>query len=655
MNRTNENVTAFLAGATELLNTSRQFSDIYRYIVNNNKKNVYAEYFGPKNKIKHYKYQKMYQNVKRFASYLKTKIKADENSRVILKVSNSPSWGEVFWAILMSGYVPLLIDAKLPRENAENLAKQSKAVAIISDDNHEYSIKKVRVDNILQCDNDGVVDAKWANEVIFSSSGTTGDAKLMVFNGENFVHQICCALDMGKETTDIIYSKKCGKVKILAMIPFHHIFGFVAVFLWYTFYGKILVFPKSNTPTDLLSICQKVGITHVYSVPLFWDSLALSASRKFAMQSEDKQALLNKMIKFNLKEIDNKEAGFAASPLVNNKVKANILGKHVRYCISGGGYLSNETLRTINGLGYPLYNGYGMTEIGVTSVELSNDVKVRLCSRIGHPLHGVEYKINDNNELLVKSPTIHIREIIAGEEKTTKLDNGYFHTGDIVSKEEDGYLIKGRMKDVIINANGENIFPDELEIYFKGLPFVNNLSVLGVVSKDKALHEDIVLVLEVDDKATEEALKDLEKQVKDIKLPHDTKIDQIYLAKNRLPMANNMKVKRFVIKKEIENGSSKFVLINAKKTSTKTRKFSEETLKTILPEVRQLFSKVLVLPTFKIDDEDHWINDLGGDSMNYVELVQELDRTFNIEIAEEKYGKLTCVNDFVEEIARLKK
>ena len=655
MNRTNENVTAFLAGATELLNTSRQFSDIYRYIVNNNKKNVYAEYYGANNKLKHYKYQKMDQNVKRFASYLKNKIKADENSRVILKVSNSPSWGEVFWAILMSGFVPLLIDAKLPRENAENLARQSKAVAIISDDNHEYSIKKVRVDNILQCDNDGVVNAKWANEVIFSSSGTTGDAKLMVFNGENFVHQICCALDMGKETTDIIYSKKCGKVKILAMIPFHHIFGFVAVFLWYTFYGKILVFPKSNTPSDLLSICQKVGITHVYSVPLFWDSLALSASRKFAMQSEDKQALLNKMIKFNLKEIDNKEAGFAASPLVNNKVKANILGKHVRYCISGGGYLSNETLRTINGLGYPLYNGYGMTEIGVTSVELSNDVKVRLCSRIGHPLHGVEYKINDNNELLVKSPTIHIREIIAGEEKATQLDNGYFHTGDIVNKEEDGYLIKGRMKDVIINANGENIFPDELEIYFKDLPFVTNLSVLGVVSKDKAWHEDIVLVLEVDDKATEEALKDIEKQVKEIKLPHDTKIDQIYLAKNRLPMANNMKVKRFVIKKEIENGSNKFVLINAKKTSTKTRKFSEETLKTILPQVRQLFSKVLVLPTFKIDDEDHWINDLGGDSMNYVELVQELDRTFGIEIAEEKYGKLTCVNDFVEEIARLKK
>ena len=655
MIRTNENVTSFLAGATELLNTSRQFSDIYRYIVTNNRKNVYAEYFNLNNKIKHYKYQKFDQNVKHYASYLKNKIKAKENSRVILKMANSPSWGEVFWAILMSGFVPILIDAKLPRENAENLAKQGKAVAIISDDNHEYSVEKIRTDNILQSSNNGEVNTKWANEVIFSSSGTTGDAKLMVFNGENLVHQICAALDMGKETTDIIYSNKCGKIKILAMIPFHHIFGFVAVFLWYTFYGKILVFPKSNTPTDLLSICQKVGITHVYSVPLFWDSISLSATRKFALQSAEKQALLDKMIKYNLKEIDAKEAGFAANPLVNDKVKANILGKKVRYCISGGGYLSNETLRTINGLGYPLYNGYGMTEIGVTSVELSKDVKVRLCGRIGHPLHNVEYKINEDNELLVKSPTIHIREIIAGVEKETQLDNGYFHTGDIVAQEENEYLIKGRMKDVIINANGENIFPDELEIYFKGLPFVNQLSVLGVVSKDKALHEDVVLVLEVDDKASEEALKDLEKQVKEIKLPHDTKIDQIYLAKNRLPLANNMKVKRFQIKKEIENGSSKFVLINAKKTSTKTRKFSEETLKTILPEVRQLFSKVLVLPTFKIDDEDHWINDLGGDSMNYVELVQEVDRYFDIEVPEEQYGKLTCVNDFVEEIARLLK
>ena len=647
-------VTQYVLSAADLLKTSRHFVNIYQQLMHQNKKNVYAEFTGVNNRIKKYKYSKMDENVKKYALYLSNKIKKEGTNRVVLKVANCPSWGEIFWALLMAGFVPVLVDAKLPRENVINLSNQAKAIAIISDDNHEYTLNKVRLDNILQNAKEEMSNPSWADEVIFSSSGTTGDAKLMIFNGENFVNQICCSLKMTEESLDIMYPKKVGQIKILAMIPFHHIFGFVAVFLWYTFYGTTLVFPKSNTPSDLLSICQKTGITHVYSVPLFWDSLALSIKRKFAMQSEDKQKLLEKMMAYNLGEMSAEEAGFASKKIVADKIKGMILGKHVRYCISGGGYLSNETLRAINGLGYPLYNGYGMTEVGVTSVELSPDVKQRLNGYIGKPLNGVEYKVNEaDNELLIKSPTIHIREIIAGVEKETILDNGYFHTGDIVNKFETGYIMKGRMKDVIINANGENIFPDELEIYFKDLPNVTNLSVLGVVNKDKALHEDIVLVLELDDKTSEDALKELETTIKGIKLPHDTKIDAIYLAKNRLPMANNMKVKRFAIKKEIENGSNKYVLINSKKVSSKTRKLSQEAITKILPPVRELFSKILVLPTFKIDDEDHWINDLGGDSMNYVELVQEVDRYFDIEVPEEQYGKLTCVNDFVEEIARL--
>ncbi len=649
-------ITQYVLSAADLLKTSRHFVNIYQQLMHQNKKNVYAEFTGVNNRIKKYKYSKMDENVKKYALYLSNKIKKEGTNRVVLKVANCPSWGELFWALLMAGFVPVLVDAKLPRENVINLANQAKAIAIISDDNHEYTLNKIRLDNILQNAKEEMSNPSWADEVIFSSSGTTGDAKLMIFNGENFVNQICCSLKMTEESLTIMYPKKLGQIKILAMIPFHHIFGFVAVFLWYTFYGTTLVFPKSNTPSDLLSICQKVGITHVYSVPLFWDSLALSIKRKFAMQNEDKQKLLEKMMAYNLGEMSAQEAGFASKKIVADKIKGMILGKHVKYCISGGGYLSNETLRAINGLGYPLYNGYGMTEVGVTSVELSPDVKQRLNGYIGRPLNGVEYKVNEaDNELLIKSPTIHIREIIAGVEKETTLDNGYFHTGDIVNKFETGYIMKGRMKDVIINANGENIFPDELEIYFKDLPNVTNLSVLGVVNKEKALQEDIVLVLELDDKTSEDALKELEKTIKDIKLPHDTKIDAIYLAKNRLPMANNMKVKRFVIKKEIENGSNKYVLINSKKVSSKTRKLSEEAIKKILPPVRELFSKILVLPTFKIDDEDHWINDLGGDSMNYVELVQEVDRYFDIEVPEEQYGKLTCVNDFVEEIARLLK
>ena len=83
--------------------------------------------------------------------------------------------------------------------------------------------------------------------------------------------------------------------------------------------------------------------------------------------------------------------------------------------------------------------------------------------------------------------------------------------------------------------------------------------------------------------------------------------------------------------------------------------FDEETIKSILEPMRDIFSKILILPKLKIEDGAHWINDLGGDSMNYVELVLKVQETFNVTIPEELYGQLTCINDFVEEVAKLKK
>ena len=305
-----------------------------------------------------------------------------------------------------------------------------------------------------------------------------------------------------------------------------------------------------------------------------------------------------------------------------------------------------------------LYNGYGMTEVGVTSVCMNQDVNIRLLGGIGHPLHGVEYKISDDKELLIKSGTTHIREIIGGKEGPATLDKeGYFHSGDIVEVDEHGdYHIKGRSKDVIINADGENIFPDELEIFFKDLPNVNNLCVLGV-SKKNSKQEDIVLVLEVNNSVDDEALKDLKAKIEEIgkNLPKGAKISETYLAKGRLPLANNMKVKRFVIKKDLEAGSGDYLPITIKRKVKTFEGFDKAEVDATLQEVRKVFAKVLILPVFKVEDDAHWINDLGGDSMSYVELIKELQELFKINFREETLGQMACVNDFVLEILTLKK
>ena len=661
-------VKEFLARAEKLMKTSMKMEDIFRLTMNENSKQRAAIYVNDKGKIRHYKYSKMKKHAYQFASIISYDLYQEKKGRpIVLKLANCPRWGELFWAILMAGYKPLLIDAKTAKDGTQNLINQAKAIAIITDDVYEYDVLKIPLSEFIEnrLGQSYSFAPTWEDEVIFCSSGTTGDVKLMVFNGQNLCYQICSSLDMGDTTKDLMYPKNMGKIRILAMIPFHHIFGFVAVFLWFSYYGKTLVYPPSMSAAEIQKICQKNKVSHIFSVPLFWDSLALAIERKAALETPNKQKLFNSCVGYHTGKLSKEEAGQGASAIVKDTIQRGLLGTAVRYCISGGGYLNNKTATIINGVGYPLYNGYGMTEIGVTSVELSPDVEIRLKGSIGKPLHGVEYKIKpsdkkkkDRGELFVKSKAIHIREIIAGEERDTEFDEeGYFATGDIAEKDmSNNYYIKGRIKDIIINADGENIFPDELELFYKKIEGIKNLCVLGVAIK-ASQNEDIVLVLEVDNSISDEDLKRIEKEALEVgqHLPKGTKISKIYLSRNKLPLANNMKVKRFVIKKAIESKSKDYILLGAKKEVKKFEGFDEETIKSILEPMRDIFSKVLILPKFKIEDNAHWINDLGGDSMNYVELVLKVQETFNVTIPEEMYGQMTCVNDFVEEVAKLKK
>ena len=645
---------AFIERSLALNNTNKTMQDIYELTISQNKKNTYCLYYNYKNQLKKYTYAQFQKNVTKFANTICRILRnVEKHQPIVLKLSNSQHWGEAFWAILMSGYKPVLINAKTGHSGTINLINQSKACAIVSDDLFEYDVEKISLDDLVNINTSNSLKVEWENEVFFCSSGTTGDVKLMVYQGHNLVSQIQSAIAMPEESEKLMHP---GKIKILAMIPFHHIFGFVAVFLWFTFYGKTLVFPVSIASSDLLKICQKVGITHVFSVPLLWDGLAKGLLRKAEMETSKKRELIYNLIAYNTKEKTKDEVGFASSSLVRKTVQKSLLGPKVEFCISGGGYLSAKTQRIVNGIGYPLYNGYGMTEIGITSVELSEDVKVRMEGKIGHPLGGIDYKIKptdpnvpNSGELWVRSKIVHVREIIGGVEKQTDLDEeGYFPTGDIVEVDETGrYFIKGRIKDVIINADGENVFPDELELYFKKIPHLMNLAIVGI-KESSASKEKVVLVIEVDPTTSDEEYEQVKIDIFETgkNLPKGTTLDDVYLCKGKLPMANNMKVQRFRVKEAIKNKSSEYVSINEKREAKSFDGYTLEEIEAVREPLRELFAQVLTLPLFKIDDSAHWIDNLGGDSMSYVELLQKIEERFHVSIPEALLGKLANVNEF---------
>ena len=629
---------------------------IYNYTFDG-KDGIAFEYFDINNQFKTMSYRKMQKQIIKFASIISDMLKDKEkHSVVILKLSNSPEWCISFYAILMAGFKPLLINATTRTDGVMNLARQAKAVAIVTDDPFNYDdLTEIYIDNLYfrKPSKDFVPD--WEDEVIFCSSGTTGDVKLMVFNGENLCHQIASCLDMPYETDTIMYPRSYGRIKLLAMIPFHHIFGFVAIFLWYSIYRETFVFPSSMNSSEIQKLCVTRKVSHVYSVPLFFDSVARQFNRTIDMAEEPIKGYLKALLAMNL------EGGEPLNKIVVKKIQQKLLGPSIRMCISGGGYLSNETMRTINGIGYPLHNGFGMTEIGVTSVELSSDVNTRLKCSVGKALYGVNYKIAGGakqGELLVKSPSIHVKEIIGGVLKNSEFDEeGYFHTGDIGEMEEDGRVyLKGRAKDVIINANGENIFPDELEFYFKDVKNIGAYTVLGI-KKNKNSHEEAVTLVTVVCDLDKDVVGDLANNIRKaaVNLPNGVKLDEIYVTTAPLPIATNRKVKRLTVKQDIESGSATYINVNDIQNAKEVYNFDDEVVMNILVPVKRLFAKVLLLKESDISNDAHWINNLGGDSMNFFELITLINKEFNINIPDDKFIHLTCVNEFVKLIMELKK
>lgn len=639
----------FFDEANRLLETKRTFKDIFEIQIDTWKKRTLFIFEDEKNRPQKVTYAEFGSLCKKYAFALDKRIDAPKGSFIALKMNNSPRWAYVFWGLLIAGYSPIMINPITLTSDTNRLIKESGAKAIISDKDEELAVPCVNV-NSLELSNELYPDT-FAEKIAFCTSGTTGKSRIFVYNSENIVHQIYAAYIMPETTKTIMYQKP--EIRLITIVPFSHIFGFVAVLMWFSFFGRCFVFTKSINPDEIVKMCQKYKVSHIFSVPLFWDRVAKSIRNTLALESEGKQKLIARTIAFNNGEISRTEAGLAGSKLVRNKLQKKILGNKVVYCIAGGSALSKDTLHIINGVGYPLYNGYGMTEIGITSVELSPNVIQRNKASVGKPLYDVEYKLN-NGELLVKSPQIHSEVLIDGKlEKAILDEEGYFHTGDIATIDEDGYTyIKGKFKDVVIGANGENIYPDEIETKFSDIDLIDDLCVLGIPTKEG---EKLALIIYISRRLEKEEVEKLENQIADAneRLPVAMQVQEFYLSTSPLPTNASMKVMRYQIIDDLKNRPEGFVKLSHGE-NVSFEGYDEKDIRDISEHVIDIVSDVLSVDKKDIAPNSHVILDLGGDSFTYMSIIASIEAEFEIKIPTEMIGRLNTINEFTLYILRQK-
>ena len=239
--------------------------------------------------------------------------------------------------------------------------------------------------------------------------------------------------------------------------------------------------------------------------------------------------------------------------LLFRKVHANFGGK-LKAIVCGGAALKPELITFFGDIGITIHNGYGITECTpLISVNLN---KKGEHFSVGKIFSSCEVKIDNKNEegigeILVKGPNVMIGYYKDDESNEKSFTNGWFRTGDYGSIDADKYLvICGRKKNLIVLDNGKNVYPEEIENYILGIPYVQEVVVKG---KKNKIGQEVALIAEVflnEEKVKELEINNVEAKLKeDIQnvckeLPMYKRISDIEIRKEEFEKTTTNKIKR---------------------------------------------------------------------------------------------------------------
>ena len=639
----------------EYLKGDFSYKRIYEIIFSKPKKTA-AQYIGQDNEVHSVTYGEYNLKIENTARALSEALGGKTGKFVGLFAANSLDWPTLFWSILRSGNKALLLSVNENEKSLRHLLLEAGACALIGDIDLG-GIKCIAPDSILDGKDSGPLPEDFGDGIALCTSGTTGSSRIFVYDGSAMAHQIYSAKGFVSKNKDLIYKDSSGPLKILVYLPFSHIFGFIASFLWFSCGQKTLVYPPDQSPDSIFETCQRLKVTHVFCVPLFWNNIATGVMKKVKQEDPKRQQLFDKMCKRSLKiqTIAPRLGRIFVSRFMFKKIQQKLLGTSIRFLISGGGHVLPETMRIINSLGYPLYNGFGMTEVGITSVELSHKPLVRMKSRVGRAFDTVKYKIDGDKkdgEILVSGSSVYSGHMSGG--RYVKRKDEWFRTGDIGNLEDASLYIDGRIKEVIVGESGINVYPDVVEDSFAGLSGVQQYCILSLDTGSS--YEDVALVLELTKEATPLEIRKTALTINSInqKLPLEKKVRIVLVSKEKLPLVNGIKVQRQRLKRNIENGSHEYSVLDLEKRNLISMKYREvakhhehdERFLKLKETIRGIFADVLIIDKKQISDNDLFFEDLGGDSLTVIGLAAKIEDSLSVTIPFHELSAMMDINVF---------
>ena len=497
----------------------------------------------------------------------------DPNDRAAIIMTNQSKWLISAYAIFYCGGVLVPLDYKLTAAEHLQLLAYSKAKilvveyhlwrAIMADPGFQNIGTKIVLVTEAPLGADLAGAFRWEDfkrkgapdfvmrqkddvACIVYSSGTGGRPKGCVLTHENYLEQ-CRSLTAW-------YPFWPG-VRYLSILPTNHAIDFMVGFIGPFVCGACVVHLRTLRPEFVRDAFVRYRITYVSLVPMILKNLERGLRAKVDELPSWKRALLNSAIAVN-RALTRRRTNVKLSRMLLGNIHRGF-GGELLALITGGAFMEPSAMQFFYDLGIPVVNGYGLTEAG-TALTL-NDLKPFRADTVGKPLPGVELRILNPDvegigEVAARSKSVMSHYLDDPELTLETIVDGWLLTGDLGKFDGRGHLqLFGRKKNMIVTEGGKNIYPEDIETVFDGLP-VKEYTVFAanyIWPRKELGKEALILILRLEqnqrfDSGLQEDIAARNRKLSDFK-----RVSGYLVWEKDFPRTASMKIKRQVLAEEI--------------------------------------------------------------------------------------------------------
>jgi long-chain acyl-CoA synthetase len=487
------------------------------------------------------------------------------------------------------------------------------------------------------------VDAT-AAAVILYTSGTTSDPKGVVLTHANLIAERDAAfavLDVGPADS------------VLGVLPLFHSLAQLANLLLPFAVGARVVYLETLSSQELVRALSERRITIFACVPQFFYLIRERIMREVEKRGSLARFAFSALLATSFRA---RRIGLNLGPLFFGRVHA-LMGRQMRLFVTGGSRFDPAIGRELYALGFTILQAYGLTETsGAATINTPDDAHI---DTVGRPLPGVELQIlppegkesADDGEIAIRGPIVMRGYFNRPDTTSAVMQNGWFLTGDLGRLDAAGRLtITGRKKEVIILANGKNIYPEEIEAHYGTSPFVKEICVTTLGEGGNPMDERLYGVVVPDMNALGERkivnagdLLRFELEGLAAGLPSHKRVLGYEIWFEPLPRTTTGKLKRHEIVRRLGQQGAQ---ATAAGESAEDKRWRED------PHVASALSIVrrraaggtACRPTSNLE------LDLGLDSMERVELLTDLEQEFGVHVPDEQTHQLFTLGQLIDAV-----